>query len=465
MKYRKLFPGALLIFAAFILATACLPYREPNAPLSIRVLPPSFYGDFLFESYFWNHLVIRFDDFPADPLRQGIPLIFQNAVEFQIDHHPNPPTARPILRNWNVRDFEYQPLGHSGNDFNRALGWVGAGFFDGSQDISNGSVHLLLSERHFEEDNSSLLRANTTNHIRLTIHSFGSVGYPLTLDVTQETGTWGGGGSFNPRPGGFIAVGGYSTMAHSTNGIDWTIRTVGTETWTSVTYGNGRYVAVGNRALMAHSTNGFNWTTFHVGTRDWHGVTHGNGRFVAVGNNGSMAHSPDGVNWQEINMGTTTHWWDVTYGNGRFVAVGAMDSMAHSTDGINWQLIVVGINTDWLGVTYGNGRYIAVGTARMAHSTDGIGWQEVIMGSTLWRSITYGNGRFVVVGHNGAISHSPNGFNWTHLTVGTLPWLDVTFANGRFVAVGAGMAHSTNGSTWIRINVGSYHWTGITAGN
>ena len=81
---------------------------------------------------------------------------------------------------------------------------------------------------------------------------------------------------------------------------------IGSGTWYSVCYGNGKFVAVGNHGNVAYSTDGVNWTTKIVGSVTWNGVCYGSGKFFAVGSGGAVTYSTDGVNWTTRMVESTT---------------------------------------------------------------------------------------------------------------------------------------------------------------
>jgi len=72
-------------------------------------------------------------------------------------------------------------------------------------------------------------------------------------------------------------------------------------TWSAVAYGNGVYVSVSNNGTypVMYSTNGIEWSTDTSGsqTDSWISVTFGDGLFSAVSTVGSIAYSYDGINW------------------------------------------------------------------------------------------------------------------------------------------------------------------------
>ena len=72
-------------------------------------------------------------------------------------------------------------------------------------------------------------------------------------------------------------------------------------TWSAVAYGNGVYVSVSNNGTypVMYSTNGIEWSTDTSGsqTDSWISVTFGDGVFSAVSTSGSTAYSYNGINW------------------------------------------------------------------------------------------------------------------------------------------------------------------------
>ena len=60
---------------------------------------------------------------------------------------------------------------------------------------------------------------------------------------------------------------------------------VGTGTWNAIAYGNGKYVAVGDGGWIAYSTNGVDWTQKQIGTNSWDDIVYNSqyNIFVAVG--------------------------------------------------------------------------------------------------------------------------------------------------------------------------------------
>jgi hypothetical protein len=272
----------------------------------------------------------------------------------------------------------------------------------------------------------------------------------------------------------FIAIGSLGKVAHSSDGENWTIATMGIAV-RSIAYGNGMFVAVGNGINISGSSNnvgkaaysydGENWTDVTIGINYFtKNIVFGNGRFIAVDIDGKVAYSSDGENW---TITTAYARNAISFGNGKFVTVGT-NRVAYSSDGVNWTEITV--NGSFDGVTYGNGKFVAVGrsdttgtSGKMAYSSDGENWTTISAGCWL-QHVTFGNGKFIAVGTLSRIAYSTDGINWTILTVG-LDWKGVTYSNGKFVAAGYNqIAYSTDGINWNIVEVNGL-WNGVASRN
>ena len=115
-------------------------------------------------------------------------------------------------------------------------------------------------------------------------------------------------------------------------------------------------------------------------TESWNSVTYGNGKFVAiVFDSNTAAYSVDGITWTATTMPSTAKWWSISYGNGKFVAtVSNSNTAAYSEDGITWSSSTMPISRYWRSVTYGNGKFVAIASssADTAFSYDGITWKN-----------------------------------------------------------------------------------------
>ena len=280
----------------------------------------------------------------------------------------------------------------------------------------------------------------------------------------------------------------YAEITQNNNNItvsSWTSRTTpGSNSWTSVVYGNGVFVTVAfyGPGWVMRSPDGITWTTYEPGTNGYVSVTWGNGLFVAVGNNGLAAvatSSTDGITWTSRTPVSGISWQDVTYGNYGFVAVGT-NAVMTSPDGITWTSRTSASGNSWVSVTWGNGLYVAVSTSgignRVMTSSDGITWtSRTSAADNSWNSVVWGNGLFVAVSSSGTsnrVMTSPNGITWTIRTsAADNEWRDITYANRLFVAVassgtGNRVMTSPDGITWtIGTSAVDNGWYGVTYGN
>lgn len=268
----------------------------------------------------------------------------------------------------------------------------------------------------------------------------------------------------------------------------WTPRTpASSNSWESVTYGNGLFVAVsstgvGNRVMT--SPDGIAWTS-RASAYDatWLSVTYGNGLFVAVAATGPGNHvmtSPDGITWTDQVAAAIESWLGVTYGNGLFVAVatsGGIHSCMTSPDGITWTIGTC-VASGWNGITFARGLFVAVSFGPVMTSPDGINWtSRPAPGSQVWQSVVYGNGVFVAVsngfGSGNRVMTSPDGITWTSgVSAADYGWESVTFGNGRFVAValngGAGLNNrvmtSPDGFSWTLGSIPDQFWISVVYG-
>ena len=239
----------------------------------------------------------------------------------------------------------------------------------------------------------------------------------------------------------------------------WYLKTIASNPYSGIAYGNGKFVAVSNGSFsIMHSNDGVTWTSATVGSYGLSDVVYGNGKFVAVGAEFSGSDlitnvqvSTDGVNWTRYTPFTNGPALKaITYGNGLFVAVanGGGNRVVTSPDGISWTLRNAAANNDWQSVAFGNNKFVAIssnGTNRTMYSSDGINWTSIAVTSGS-NSIAFGNGKFTT-GKN----YSTDGITWTNSTLEFAPY-GIAYGNGIFVAVGQSgsnrIAISSDGITW-----------------
>jgi hypothetical protein len=144
----------------------------------------------------------------------------------------------------------------------------------------------------------------------------------------------------------FVAVGGHDPLGFisgpdtayayvSTDGINWTQKSLGSGTCTVITWGNNRYVAIGRQSLGFISTDGTQWSQDSVNLYA-SSIAYGANRFVAA-ENIALSASPDGLSWTglfSIGTGQAQAFCSILWDGNRFVAAGS--SVLTSPDGLNW---------------------------------------------------------------------------------------------------------------------------------
>lgn len=218
--------------------------------------------------------------------------------------------------------------------------------------------------------------------------------------------------------------------AYSEDGITFKPGNITKRYWRSIVYAQdkGLFVVAGYN-FTAYSTDGINFTEKAVGFQsfDWQSIVYVKEKniFVSVGipdiatNTNAIIYSYDGITFNRgvIPIGT---WRSITFGNGLFVAVGK-DVMAYSTDGQTFNKS--GINSgEWYSILYGNNLFVVVGSnGAMSYILSDLSVHSTgVIPLGNWKSIAYANDRglFVAVGllnNNGIISYSTTGRIFTNL--------------------------------------------------
>ena len=243
----------------------------------------------------------------------------------------------------------------------------------------------------------------------------------------------------------------------------YTQHTIPNAGWTGVTYGNSLYVIVSINTTYLTSTDGTNWTQRTMPNVLAYDVAFGGGKFVTSTYNGQqVAYSTDGINWNlSNNLPISGEWYSIAYGASNFVIVlrGASTVVATSPDGATWTQRTLPVSADWRSIAYGNGTFVIVaagGNIAATSADDGLTWtQRTLPAAGTRNKITFGNGLFVTVNDLSSIADtSPDGITWTQRT---LPqsgmWRAITYGAGHFIAPLYGsttVAVSTDGITWTQ---------------
>lgn len=140
----------------------------------------------------------------------------------------------------------------------------------------------------------------------------------------------------------YVAVGANSTNAilYSTDALTWSAVTTGPAVdMFDVAFGNSVFVAVGTSGAIFSSSDGVTWTTRSAGANTFNKVIYANSLFVAVGAAGRIYTSPDGATWTLQTSGTSNQLNDIVWSGTTFCIVGNSGTVLTSTNGTTWTLI------------------------------------------------------------------------------------------------------------------------------
>lgn len=269
----------------------------------------------------------------------------------------------------------------------------------------------------------------------------------------------------------FFHLGNYGSIATSTDGAAWTLRSKGTIAELGAVLHDGtKFVATGSGGTVLTSPDGTTWTQLTTGiTSDLNKAAFGAGRYVAVGFNGIL-HSANLTSWTAASGTTSDRWAAVAYGGGLFVAANTSTSLGvrTSTDGITWSSAraITGAGGNTNGLVFGNNLFVLTMTgfgstpSKLYTSSDGVTWtqraSDILSTSTQVSSIAYGGGRFVVLTGDRRSITSTDGVTWTSNTLPSSPsFTRVRYLGDRFYAssstYGGTNYSSTDGVTWTAV--------------
>ena len=231
-----------------------------------------------------------------------------------------------------------------------------------------------------------------------------------------------------------------SSLAVSTNGIQWTLRTgstanatiVGFSTIASPTY--GRYILASTSGRLNVSTDTITWnlrTTGNTANAIYGLATNSTPtqKYVLTRSSGEVSYSTDTITWLQITALTSSTLYQCVYGN-VYVAAGGSGVIQTSTNGSNWTLRTSGNTSAIYALSYNNGIYTASGSSGTTRSsTDAIIWTLRTCGTTEIYSAAAGNNIFINVGNAASVSAS-------------------TYQNLSTYGLGALLQASTDSITW-----------------
>jgi hypothetical protein len=270
-----------------------------------------------------------------------------------------------------------------------------------------------------------------------------------------------------------------NTIMSSTDASTWTNRTSNISYTGAVVFVNGIFFTFqsgsfgGGSAGVSTSTDGINWTlrTMSHGITN---VTYAAGLYIAVGGNSSslcyIDSSTDGFTWTNrvnVTLGASTGLSDVIYANSIFVAIGSSGAIYSSTNGTTWTSRTSALGTaDLLKIEYLNGYFIVCASAGIMYSTNGTTWTAQTMvsqnvSSYTWNFSAYVNSRWVSLAKN-----SQNAFGIS-TAIGTTTFTNSqgpTYSSDKVANSGSRLVVSCSGATThdsIQTSIDGQVWSGV----
>lgn len=183
-----------------------------------------------------------------------------------------------------------------------------------------------------------------------------------------------------------LAAGPFGQVRRSTDGVNWTLQTTGTnEHLSAVTFGPGGWVVVGQNGTILRSPGGFSWQTVHsdpdlvlldvIATDDaYHAV---GGRLDGTAQ--VLLRSPDGVVWTPEQLDEGGYLRAITASNSHIVAVGGRITelkgvVWSSQDGLEWGSET--LDEDLNEVAWSGEAFVLVAGARALYTGAPSNWQR-----------------------------------------------------------------------------------------
>ncbi len=214
---------------------------------------------------------------------------------------------------------------------------------------------------------------------------------------------------------------GVSSILEGTEWVWANPRPSGYNMWGSASCG-GISVAVGDHGTIFSSTDEVNWTPRSSGTDSRiRGVACNGSVFVAVGDGGIVLSSEDGANWAGGSSGTSQNLWGIEW-FGEFLVVGEGPTILSSVDGSSWMVRhSESLNQYLWGIASNGSLFVATGgdwdqaypdpyVSIVMTSSDGQSWDKhtpIVSENGYLNQATWGNGLFVAVHDDGAAYTEP----------------------------------------------------------
>jgi len=267
--------------------------------------------------------------------------------------------------------------------------------------------------------------------LNLLRSSYDPVGNIFIRKYLPSTGTWYAVAGGDNK---YVALRGQTELtnigAFSSDGYSWSNITITGNTLNKydIGYGAGKFLSPGyNSTRLVESTDGVNWTTRSITSRAWTSITHGNNIWVMTSNSlldttdGFAFSTNNGVNWSYRRATSLRNWWKVRYCGNLFLAVSLSNRYATTADGNVWteRSFPTTGTEQWRTPFHGNGVTIVAGlnnngqTDKILRSTDNINWEIITLPSAaFWTTGVYTGRLYVLIGYGPTIAISEDSINW-----------------------------------------------------
>jgi hypothetical protein len=271
-----------------------------------------------------------------------------------------------------------------------------------------------------------------------------------------------------------------SSIARSTDGVNWDRTRVARTRINALYYDGTQYLAIDQYGDLYNSIDATTWNV-QATEVSWQALAHnpGSNRSVIISDGRNATSLDNGASWS-FKTGVNHTFSDVTWSAGlnAFVAIqfrGSDSGIYTSTDGLMWVNIGYANAGKRIAASESmlvNATYRHLNQSGIAASTDGINWTLVLNTDRDIQDLLWSGSQFIAVGHEGTVLISTNGTDWQDRSLPT--------GHGRFLKSGASSADklvvigafgavytsNDNGQTWTSAESGTDQhlsaiaWTG-----
>lgn len=257
---------------------------------------------------------------------------------------------------------------------------------------------------------------------------------------------------------------------YSTDGKTWKHSNgSGSDSFLTVSYGNGFWVACGNGIRYMKDIEQIGWMATKITTGSWRTSCYGNGIWVVSSDGGKgLYYSTNVYTWTQSNI-TDGRFGHVVYADGTFVAssYGSSCGIFYSKDGITWAQSNI-TDGEVYSLYHGGDIWLAGSETGTYYSKDGITWGTSSLGiGDVACGFYYGNGIWVAASIGGCLYYSTDGITWSSSNIddGSITFVPVDcqttniviYHNESWVAGSSiGMFWSQDGKTWTHSDDTAY---------